>query len=82
AMSTALRCEPEPVGTPFVELIFRGLGKLPAAEIWSKLVVVDLDFYQSDFFQQAKEKARAEARAEVRAEVSAEVRAEVSAEVR
>ncbi|MEU4653064.1 hypothetical protein AB0G32_03780 [Streptomyces sp. NPDC023723] len=86
AMSTALMDEPEAVGTPFVELIFRGLGKLPAAEIWSKLVVVDLDFYQSDFMKKALAKARAEglaqADAEVRAQARAEVRAQARAEVR
>lgn len=82
AMSTALMDEPEPVGTPFVELIFRGLGKLPAAEIWSKLVVVDLDFYQSDFMKKALEKARTEGLALGHSEGLAQARAQALAEAR
>ncbi|WP_399138930.1 hypothetical protein Q3A86_15850 [Streptomyces sp. NBUA17] len=71
-MSTALRAVPDDVRNPVVEFIFQGLDKLPAADIWRKLVVVDLSFYKSSFFQEVRAEAKAEAKAEVRAEVRAE----------
>ncbi|MGP2435685.1 hypothetical protein [Streptomyces sp. JW3] len=80
AMSTALMAEPETVGIPFVELIFRGLGRLPAAEIWSAMVAVDLDSYQSDFMKKALAKVRAEGLALGHTEGLAQARAEVQAE--
>lgn len=71
-MSTALQEAPEDVRNPVIEFIFQGLDKLPAAEIWRKLVVVDLSFYKSPLFQEVREEARAEARAEGVTERAAE----------
>ncbi|MEU3730238.1 hypothetical protein AB0E81_12605 [Streptomyces sp. NPDC033538] len=67
-MSTALQEAPDDVRDPVIEFIFQGLDKLPAADIWRKLVVVDLSFYKSSFFQEVREEVREEARAEARAE--------------
>ncbi|MBZ6110956.1 MULTISPECIES: hypothetical protein [Streptomyces] len=60
-MSTALREVPDDVRNPVVEFIFQGLDKLPAADIWRKLVVVDLSFYKSSFFQEVRAEVIAEA---------------------
>ncbi|MFI1354839.1 hypothetical protein ACH4TV_14880 [Streptomyces sp. NPDC020898] len=71
--------ETDDVKNPIIEFISQGLGKLPAASQWRTLVAVDLSFYKSPIFEEAREKACAEARAKGLAEGRAEARAEALA---
>lgn len=64
AMTTALRETPEDIKNPIVELISQGLGTLPAAKLWRKLVAVDLSFYKSPISQEIRAEGRAAGRAE------------------
>ncbi|MFJ2263043.1 hypothetical protein ACIOKD_32860 [Streptomyces sp. NPDC087844] len=73
AVTTVLRDEPDAVKNPVIEFISRGLGKLPAAAFWRTLVAVDLSFYKSFIFEEAREEGRAQARAEGRAEAILDV---------
>ncbi|MEV8344902.1 hypothetical protein [Streptomyces niveus] len=68
AMTTALRETPEDIKDPIVDLISQGLGTLPAAALWRKLVAVDLSFYKSPISEELRDEGRAEGRAESRAE--------------
>ncbi|MFD3921089.1 hypothetical protein [Streptomyces sp. NPDC058595] len=72
AMTTALRETPEAIKNPIVELISQGLGNLPAAALWRKLVAVDLSFYKSPLSEEIRDEGRAEGRDEGRAESRAE----------
>ncbi|MEU0074832.1 hypothetical protein ABZ027_35665 [Streptomyces sp. NPDC006332] len=60
AMTTVLRDTPDAVKNPVIEFISQGLGKLPAAALWRKLVAVDLSFYKSPLFEEVRAEARAE----------------------
>ncbi|NBM15268.1 hypothetical protein GUY61_06225 [Streptomyces sp. GC420] len=60
AVSTSLRDAPAEIAAPIVELISLGLGKLPAAAIWRKLVAVDLSFYKSPISEELRAEGRAE----------------------
>ncbi|MEV6942001.1 hypothetical protein AB0N07_08345 [Streptomyces sp. NPDC051172] len=53
---------------PIIELISRGLGELPSAALWRKLVAVDLSFYKSPLFEEVREEARAQGMAQGMAE--------------
>ncbi|WP_171110781.1 MULTISPECIES: hypothetical protein [unclassified Streptomyces] len=64
AMTTVLRDTPHTIADPIIELIARGLGKHPAAELWRNLVAVDLSFYKSSLSQELRDEGRAEGRAE------------------
>lgn len=68
AMTTALRETPDNVKNPIAELISQGLGNLPAAALWRKLVAVDLSFYKSPLSEEIRDEGRAEGRAAGRAE--------------
>jgi hypothetical protein len=68
AMTTALQDEPDAVKNPIIEFISQGLGKLPAAALWRKLVAVDLSFYKSPLFQEIRDEARDKGREEGREE--------------
>lgn len=68
AMTTALRETPEDIKDPIVDLISQGLGTLPAAALWRKLVAVDLSFYKSPISEELRDEGRAEGRVESRAE--------------
>lgn len=64
AMTTALRETPDNVKNPIAELISQGLGNLPAAALWRKLVAVDLSFYKSPLSEEIRDEGRVESRAE------------------
>lgn len=64
AVTTTLQDTPDDVKNPIIELIARGLGKLPSAALWRKLVAVDLSFYKSPLFEEVREEARTQGRAE------------------
>lgn len=72
AVTTALQDEPDAVKNPIIEFISQGLGKLPAAALWRKLVAVDLSFYKSPLFQEVRDEARDKGRDEGRAQRAAE----------
>ncbi|EST27994.1 hypothetical protein [Streptomyces niveus] len=55
---------PEDIKSPIVDLISQGLGTLPAAALWRKLVAVDLSFYKSPISEELRDEGRAESRAE------------------
>jgi hypothetical protein len=59
-MTTVLQDTPAALANPIIELVAQGLGKLPAAEIWRKLVAVDLSFYKSPLAQEIREEGRVE----------------------
>ncbi|MFJ3193565.1 hypothetical protein ACIPJQ_13105 [Streptomyces griseoviridis] len=59
AMTTVLRETPHTLSDPIVELIAQGMGKHPAAEIWRKLMAVDLSFYTSPISQEIRAKGEA-----------------------
>jgi hypothetical protein len=60
AVTTVLRDAPDTVKNPVVEFISQGLGKLPAAALWRKLVAVDLSFYKSPIFEEVRAEGRAQ----------------------
>ncbi|MFI2290832.1 hypothetical protein [Streptomyces niveus] len=60
AMTTALRDTPEDIKSPIVDLISQGLGTLPAAALWRKLVAVDLSFYKSPISEEIRDEGRAQ----------------------
>ncbi|MFJ9589943.1 hypothetical protein [Streptomyces acidicola] len=64
AMTTVLQDTPDAVKNPIIEFISQGLGKLPAAALWRKLVAVDLSFYKSPLFEEVRDEARVEGRVE------------------
>ncbi len=64
AMTKALKDTPDDLANPIVEVIAQGLGKHPSAQIWSKLVAVDLSFYKSSLSEEIRDEGRAEGRAE------------------
>lgn len=64
SVSTVLRDTPRDIADPIVELIAQGMGKHPAAELWRKLVAVDLSFYTSPLSQELREEGREEGRVE------------------
>ncbi|GAA3374348.1 hypothetical protein GCM10020367_37900 [Streptomyces sannanensis] len=68
AVSTVLRDTPRNLADPVIELIAQGMGKHPAAEIWRKLVAVDLSFYKSPLSEELRDEGRVEGRVEGRAE--------------
>ncbi|MFG2514560.1 hypothetical protein [Streptomyces sp. NPDC048584] len=72
SMTTVLRETPPDVADPIIELIAQGLGKHPAAQLWRKLVAVDLSFYKSDLSEEIRDEGRAEGRAEGAARRAAE----------
>lgn len=71
AMTTALRDTPEDVKNPIVDLISQGLGTLPAAALWRKLVTVDLSFYKSPISEELRGEGRDEGLAKGRAQQGA-----------
>ncbi|MEV0774797.1 hypothetical protein [Streptomyces sp. NPDC050428] len=60
AMTTALRETPDDIKNPIAELISQGLGNLPAAALWRKLVAVDLSFYKSPLSEEIRDEGRAQ----------------------
>ena len=72
SMTTVLRDTPQDIADPIVELIAQGLGKRPAADLWRKLVAVDLSFYKSYLSEEIRDEGRAEGRAEGAARRAAE----------
>ena len=64
AMTTALRDTPHAVADPIIEFIAQGMGKRPAAELWRKLVAVDLSFYKSDLSEEIRDEGRTQRAAE------------------
>lgn len=72
AMTAVLQETPDAVKNPVIEFIFQGLGKLPAAALWRKLVAVDLSFYKSPIFEEARDEGRAQGRAQGQAQGRAE----------
>ncbi|WP_326753638.1 hypothetical protein OIE73_18895 [Streptomyces hirsutus] len=60
SMTTALRDTPQNIADPIIELVAQGLGKHPAAQLWRKLVAVDLSFYKSDLSEEIRDEGRAE----------------------
>ncbi|MER7837327.1 hypothetical protein ABTY98_15800 [Streptomyces sp. NPDC096040] len=75
-MTTVLRDTPQSVANPIIELVAQGLGKHPAAQLWRKLVAVDLSFYKSDLAQETLKEIREEIRAEGLAQGEAQRAAE------
>lgn len=63
-MTAALLDSPETVRAPIIEFISQGLGKLPAAAIWRKLVAVDLSFYKSPISEELRDEGRVEGQVE------------------
>ncbi|MFG2029623.1 hypothetical protein [Streptomyces sp. NPDC048825] len=76
AVTAVLQDTPDTVKNPVIEFIFQGLGKLPAAALWRKLVAVDLSFYKSAIFEEARDEGRAQGRAQGQAQGQAQSRAE------
>ena len=68
SMTTVLRDTPQNLADPIIELIAQGLGKHPAAQLWRKLVAVDLSFYKSDLSEEIRDEGRAEGAARRAAE--------------
>ncbi|MER6621484.1 hypothetical protein [Streptomyces sp. NPDC000931] len=68
SMTTVLRDTPQDIADPIVELIAQGLGKRPAADLWRKLVAVDLSFYKSYLSEEIRDEGRAEGAARRAAE--------------
>ncbi|KUL33554.1 hypothetical protein [Streptomyces regalis] len=64
AMTNVLRDTPADLANPIIEYVARGMGKHAAAEIWRKLVAVDLSFYKSYIFEEIRDEARAQRAAE------------------
>ncbi|RPE42724.1 hypothetical protein EDD90_5884 [Streptomyces sp. Ag109_O5-1] len=60
AVATVLRDTPQSIANPIIELIAQGLGKHQAAQLWRKLVAVDLSFYKSPLSEEIREEGRAE----------------------
>ncbi|MFF9058980.1 hypothetical protein ACF09K_09795 [Streptomyces sp. NPDC014882] len=60
SMTTVLRDTPQNIAAPIVELVAQGLGKQPAAQLWRKLVAVDLSFYKSPLSEEIRDEGRAE----------------------
>ena len=58
ATATALRDTPSEVADPIIELISQGMGTYPSAELWRKLVSVDLSFYKSPISQEIRAEGR------------------------
>ncbi|GAA3823875.1 hypothetical protein FNH04_13355 [Streptomyces phyllanthi] len=59
-MTTVLRDTPPALANPIIELIAQGMGKHPAAELWRKLVAVDLSFYKSPLSEEIRDEGRVE----------------------
>jgi hypothetical protein len=68
SMTTVLRDTPQDIADPIIELIAQGLGKRPAADLWRKLVAVDLSFYKSYLSEEIRDEGRAEGAARRAAE--------------
>ncbi|MFD4610158.1 hypothetical protein [Streptomyces sp. NPDC058451] len=68
SMTTVLRDTPQSIANPIIEFIAQGLGKHPAAQLWRKLVAVDLSFYKSPLSEEIREEGRAEGEARRAAE--------------
>jgi hypothetical protein len=69
ALSTAMQtCTPTADMSLSSELEERGLGKSPAAQLWSSLMAVDLSFFQSETSQQLRKEGRVRGRAQAVAE--------------
>ncbi|MFI1422991.1 hypothetical protein ACH4VX_34550 [Streptomyces sp. NPDC020731] len=64
SMAAALRDTPQSIADPIIELVAQGLGKHPAADLWRKLVAVDLSFYKSDLSEGIRDEGRAQRGAE------------------
>ncbi|GAA1012672.1 MULTISPECIES: hypothetical protein [Streptomyces] len=64
SMTTVLRETPQDIANPIVELVAQGLGKLPAAHLWRKLVAVDLSFYTSPLSEELRAEGEARRAAE------------------
>jgi hypothetical protein len=56
-----------PIANPIIEFIAQGPDKHPAAQLWRKLVAVDLSFYKSPLSEELREERRAEGEARRRA---------------
>ncbi|MFH8451113.1 hypothetical protein ACH4CD_17915 [Streptomyces fungicidicus] len=72
SMTTVLRDTPQSIAGPIIEVIAQGLGKHPAAQLWRKLVAVDLSFYKSPLSEEIRDEGRAEGRVEGEARRAAE----------
>ncbi|TPQ21718.1 hypothetical protein FGD71_013675 [Streptomyces sporangiiformans] len=68
AMTNVLRDTSAALANPIIELIAQGMGKHPAAELWRKLVAVDLSFYKSPLSEELRDEGRAEGEARRAAE--------------
>lgn len=68
SMTTVLRDTPQDIADPIIELIAQGLAKRPAADLWRKLVAVDLSFYKSYLSEEIRDEGRAEGAARRAAE--------------
>jgi hypothetical protein len=64
ALTGALRDTRDDIRYPLMEFVSQGLGTLPAAELWRKLVAVDLSFYKSPISEELRDEGRAESRAQ------------------
>ncbi|WP_324783447.1 hypothetical protein [Streptomyces sp. H51] len=64
AMTAALRDEPAALANPIVGLVAQGLGENPAADIWRKLVAVDLSFCKLPLPREIREEGRVEGQAQ------------------
>ncbi|MFF8031481.1 hypothetical protein [Streptomyces sp. NPDC016626] len=72
SMTNVLRDTPQNIADPIIELVAQGLGKHPAAQLWRKLVAVDLSFYKSPLSEEIRDEGRAEGRVEGEARRAAE----------
>lgn len=68
ALTGALRDTRDDIRYPLIEFVSQGLGTLPAAELWRKLVAVDLSFYTSPLSEELRDEGRAEGLAKGRAQ--------------
>ncbi|MFF0161506.1 hypothetical protein ACFYRY_28785 [Streptomyces sp. NPDC005263] len=82
AMTTVLRDTEDTIKNPIIEFVSQGLGSLPAAAQWRKLVAVDLSFYKSALFEEVRDEARAEGETRRAAEDVLAVLAERGIDVR
>lgn len=64
AVTTVLRETPRTLAEPIIEFIAQGMGKRPAADLWRKLVAVDLSFYKSYISEEIRDEGRAQRAAE------------------
>ncbi|WP_225835531.1 hypothetical protein [Streptomyces sp. NK08204] len=64
SVTTVLQDTDPVLANPIIELIAQGMGKHPAAELWRKLVAVDLSFYKSPLSEELREEGQTQRAAE------------------